>query len=228
MTARIILTTEEKTAKRKAREKKWYAKNREKRLQQAREYAAKNKELIAVKKREYYEKNKDKLRAIANQKYIDNGRRGHSERTCMSREERRISHRLKCKKYRDNNPKKVLSSRIRWRRDNKEKLALLGKLYRLNNPFMGAIYTRNRRARIKRSDGSHTKAEISEIRKKQRDRCVYCMARLQGRGDVDHIYPISKNGANHKYNLQLLCSTCNRRKNAKDPIEYAQSLGLLI
>jgi hypothetical protein len=33
---------------------------------------------------------------------------------------------------------------------------------------------------------------------------------------------------NDKYNLQLLCAPCNLSKRAKDPIEFNQSLGLLL
>lgn len=44
--------------------------------------------------------------------------------------------------------------------------------------------------------------------------------------EVEHIDGDSSNNAPE--NLQLLCPTCNLRKHAKDPIEWANELGLLL
>jgi len=40
--------------------------------------------------------------------------------------------------------------------------------------------------------------------------------------------PLSRGGSNDKYNLQLLCPTCNLKKSAKDPIDFAQENGNLL
>ena len=40
--------------------------------------------------------------------------------------------------------------------------------------------------------------------------------------------PLSKGGAHHPSNAQILCRTCNRRKGAKDPIAWSQEIGRLI
>lgn len=45
---------------------------------------------------------------------------------------------------------------------------------------------------------------------------------------VDHIKALRRGGTNDRRNLQMLCQPCNNRKHAKDPIDYAQSLGLLL
>lgn len=91
---------------------------------------------------------------------------------------------------------------------------------------------RTSRAHKRRSNahdpGHHTEADLKSIRKLQKDKCAMCKCKLRGRGELDHIYPLSKGGSNFARNLQFLCITCNRSKGAKDPVLFAQSKGLLL
>lgn len=96
------------------------------------------------------------------------------------------------------------------------------------NPDRCSAIRHNRRARIKKADGSHTAADIGRIRKAQRDRCAYCEAGLKRKGHLDHIKALSRGGSNWPRNLQILCDACNLSKGARDPIEFARSLGRLV
>lgn len=51
---------------------------------------------------------------------------------------------------------------------------------------------------------------------KQGGTCYYCDTPLNGvRQNVEHIVPKSKGGTNHKSNLVLSCSDCNKDKGTK-------------
>lgn len=86
-----------------------------------------------------------------------------------------------------------------------------------------------RRARKRGSPGTHTAADLADILKAQGNRCAYCCADLRrAKKHVDHIVPLARSGSNGRSNLQYLCQPCNQAKNWKDPLDYAQSIGLLL
>jgi 5-methylcytosine-specific restriction endonuclease McrA len=58
--------------------------------------------------------------------------------------------------------------------------------------------------------------------------CAYCRTKVGQVYDIDHIVPLARRGTNDSRNLQVLCPTCNRRKAAKHPNQFARELGLLL
>lgn len=85
-----------------------------------------------------------------------------------------------------------------------------------------------REAKRKRGRGYRTATKVAALMKAQRGRCAYCREKLGADFHVDHIVPRSAGGSNKRANLQLACSGCNIAKGAKDPVEFAQSIGLLV
>ena len=112
-------------------------------------------------------------------------------------------------------PTKHRESSIRWAKNNREKV---------NETNRPALH--RRRARQFAAEGSFTKDDVAVIRRRQRDRCAACGQR--GKLEIDHIKPLSKGGSNYPRNLQLLCRSCNAQKTDKDPIDWAQSRGMLV
>jgi 5-methylcytosine-specific restriction endonuclease McrA len=91
-------------------------------------------------------------------------------------------------------------------------------------------HRRDRKARLRNAEGSHTLAEIKDLLEKQKFHCAACRVDIS-RSDsrhLDHIMPVAKGGSNSIENLQWLCPACNRRKGARDPAEWAKLNGRLI
>jgi 5-methylcytosine-specific restriction endonuclease McrA len=85
-----------------------------------------------------------------------------------------------------------------------------------------------RRARKKAAPGTYTLDDAKRIRKAQKDSCGYCRKNLRGGGELDHIVALARGGTNLPSNLQWLCKPCNRKKHARDHMDFARSLGRLL
>jgi 5-methylcytosine-specific restriction endonuclease McrA len=91
-----------------------------------------------------------------------------------------------------------------------------------------SVYRRNRKAKQRNAVGRHTKQDIERIHTAQKYKCAICKCSTKDKCEVDHIMPLALGGSNDPLNLQILCPACNNRKNAKHPVDYMQSLGLLL
>lgn len=102
--------------------------------------------------------------------------------------------------------------------------------YHAENPDVILAIRRNRKARKKNAGGKHSAQDLAAILEAQGGKCAnpLCRKKLGKKYHVDHINPIAKGGANDRSNLQLMCAKCNQKKSAKDPIDWARDLGLLI
>lgn len=57
--------------------------------------------------------------------------------------------------------------------------------------------------------------------------CYWCNTKCADEYHIDHYQPLSRGGEHRISNLVIACPTCNLRKNAKDPLEFAASVGRL-
>lgn len=127
-----------------------------------------------------------------------------------------------------NNPEKVKKSKQKWRDTHKEHQAN----YRIKNKDRyrerSHIYVATRRARKQTNLGFVSDDIVLKLQKSQKGKCVACKTSIVKKYHIDHIYPLSKGGSHDDKNLQLLCPTCNRKKNAKHPIDFMQEEGFLL
>lgn len=115
-----------------------------------------------------------------------------------------------------------------WYAENADRERARIKAKRLADPSKFIVHSNARRARKVAAEGVYTCDDLANIRKMQKDKCAYCRVGLMGKGTVDHIHPLSKGGSNWPKNIQLLCTSCNCAKNAKDPIDFVRSIGRLV
>lgn len=131
--------------------------------------------------------------------------------------------------YREANRERIRAYTREAYEADPEKFCRRSAAWREENPDQVRAIMRAVRARIKNAPGECSAEEFADILKRQRFRCAYCRVDLRKTGHhADHIVALSLGGTNHARNIQATCPTCNRRKGAKDYIEFAQQLGFLI
>lgn len=150
-----------------------------------------------------------------------------------------------CRQYRAKNIEKIKAidkayyekNKDRWKEyeikrrqspDFRRKISETQKRWYLRNKEQKNVWTRNRRAKIKGLMGTHTKQDVLNLLRLQKSLCIYCRIDIGKSFHVDHIMPVSAGGHNDVSNLQLLCKTCNLKKNNKHPQQFAEEIGLLI
>lgn len=72
------------------------------------------------------------------------------------------------------------------------------------------------------ADGSYTDNDIQNLRQKLNDQCRFCLKNLNGRGEIEHLTPLSRGGSNNPSNLTLACPECNKEKTKKTLKEYLE------
>lgn len=119
------------------------------------------------------------------------------------------------KKWRVDNPEKWRAARSGWKGANPDKVR--------------AIHRNTSHKRYQQKKGGGLGAvNLLAWETAQRKVCHWCGIRCAREFHVDHIIPLAKGGAHEVTNLCIACPSCNLRKAARDPIEFAQSLGRLL
>lgn len=126
------------------------------------------------------------------------------------------------------NKERLIKESIERNRRNPEAYNAKLRKWRKANRAKVEVWGRNRRAKLKGSVGTHTIDDVLALMKAQRGMCVYCKTDIRKKYHVDHILPVSLGGSNDRTNIQLLCPSCNLKKRAKHPEEFAREIGLLV
>lgn len=99
------------------------------------------------------------------------------------------------------------------------------KAYRLRNPEKAREWRKKRSGLTLSKLPSGTVKRIGDL---QKWKCAICMKKLKGKYHADHVMPLALGGEHHQTNIQILCPSCNMRKNAKHPVDYMRQVGFLI
>lgn len=192
----------------------WGAANLEKKRAIFRAWAAANPERERERKAAYYAANREKVREKNLARYSANPEKA----------------RAASRSYYTANPEKVRAARLAAYAANPERERANTAKWKSANPEKARAYQRNRRSLQRGADGHHTAADVERILIAQKYKCANpaCRKPVKRNRHVDHIVPLSKGGSNWPRNLQILCPTCNIRKNDKHPIEFARGQGMLL
>lgn len=128
-------------------------------------------------------------------------------------EEQVIAKAIYDRSYNKKNASKILARGAVWRRQNVDRVRITQKNYSM-------------RRRAQESGGIST-AELIDWTASQPKICYWCGKKCPKTFHVDHYHPLSKGGKHEADNLVISCPTCNLTKSAKDPYEFAKSVGRL-
>lgn len=185
--------------KSRAHRREYYAENSERERAKNAASRARNRESVLVGKKAWYERVKHSPEWRAKEK--------------AKRDANKEAKRAYDKQYAIVNSAKKVERAREWIRANPEARAAISLSY-------------DGRRRSQKAQGDST-AAIREWISAAKKVCYWCRAKCADEFHVDHYQPLSKGGEHRISNLVIACPRCNLRKSAKDPYEFAASVGRL-
>ncbi len=175
-------------------------------------YNLAQKERIDIYKKQYYIENKEEIK-IKKRKYYEANKTKINNISKVYNEKNRDILSTKSKNYYTQHKEKIASKNKEYKNTSR------GKAVKKNSEF-------NRRTKEK--DGDVTTQQLLEFQNNAKV-CYWCNKSLKNKKThIDHYEPLSKGGLHTLSNLVVSCSKCNLTKNAKDPIQFANSVGKLL
>lgn len=128
----------------------------------------------------------------------------------------------KAKQWRKENKETISIKQKQWYDENKDKIKLNSKQY-IQTPMGKAVsINKSHKRRSLAKQGDVTSKQLLQLRQGT-THCFWCNIPLKDiKPHIDHVTPLSKGGEHSLYNLVVSCPTCNIRKGAKDPLEFAK------
>ena len=127
--------------------------------------------------------------------------------------------------YQKSNPEKVREWKKKWENENKDTIIERTREYRKKNPEWARLQGHKRRALNRNAPGSFTVNDIKTIKENQKSLCPYCKTSIEEKYHIDHIVALVNGGSNFPGNLQLLCPSCNVKKNRKSHEKFLIEIG---
>jgi 5-methylcytosine-specific restriction endonuclease McrA len=222
------LSDEEAKARRLESARKYREANREKTREACRLSQAKRREDPGVRAKDRVYKQDPGYRERQRQYRAEN-RDKLDAKTAEWREANQEQFRAYHKAYQHANRHRTIERLKNWRTNNPERNKEYARAWRKANPHLLVIKEQRRLARIKGVGGNLSPGIHKRLMHLQKGLCIVCRTSLKEvRPHLDHIMPIAKGGANTDDNVQLLCPTCNLKKNSKHPVDFMQERGFFV
>ena len=120
------------------------------------------------------------------------------------------------------------AAQLSYREKNRQRIRDVGRAFRAANPELAkAISLNARHKRRAAAVGGMTGPELAAWKRAAPKVCYWCGAKCAKAFHIDHYVPLSKGGKHEASNLVVACPPCNAKKRAKDPLEFAASIGRL-
>jgi hypothetical protein len=178
--------------------KAWYERNREQALAVRKAWRERNREQKAAADKAWRERNRERKAAVA-KAWAERNRERKAETD---------------KAWRELNRERAAAVRKAWAERNPERAAAASKAWRERNPERVAERGRRRRCRERNASIHLTANENQQLLILERTRQE--LQRETGREyHIDHILPIIHGGIHHPLNLRILEGSENQSKNAK-------------
>jgi 5-methylcytosine-specific restriction endonuclease McrA len=115
---------------------------------------------------------------------------------------------------------------IRWRAAHPHATTRWAQAHREQARWHYRIGRQRRRARLRRTIGSHTAQEVQALYEAQAGLCAYCGVSIPPY-HIDHETPLMRGGSNSIENISLTCPPCNQRKHTRTASEFLSFLAKL-
>ena len=208
--------------------KQYYQDNIERIIEQNKKYQEDNKEWYQIYVRQYRKDNKDKISQYKedNKEILKKHRRKYNadnkEKISKYYFDNKDKNIERDKQYRKDTKESRREYIQQYNKDNSDKIRKHKKIYRDENKHLFLKYIQNRRAR-KMGQLGFLPDNYIEILEQYDTYCRYCNLDLKiNPYHIDHIIPLSRGGLHDFTNLQLICATCNLKKNNKTHLEFQE------
>lgn len=182
-----------------------------------------NPEQARKRKRDYYEANKERVCEInARSREKNKGKVAERKRDYYERVKVTPEFKAKTKKRQLKNKARKREYDREYRAKNADHLKKIKDRWRAENPALVTqikkAYRHRRRAWAKGGDST---AEIHEWQERQEKSCHWCGCECADDFHLDHVMPLSRGGRHEVANLVISCPSCNSKKSAMLPDEWA-------
>jgi hypothetical protein len=190
---------------------RYYTEHVEQVRERVRRYRAEHVEQVREKDRRYYTEHAEQVR--------ESQRRYRAEHIEQVREKER--------RYRVEHVEQVREKKRRYRAEHIEQVREKDRRYYAQHPEQKRAQINRRRARRLAAEGTHTAEDVQAQYGRQKGKCFWCGAKLNGKYHADHVIPLVRGGTNWPSNIVCACAVCNTSKQDKLPHEWSGTDRLL-